>query len=203
MLKIWLIRHGMTEGNRHKRYIGITDEPLCEEGREQLAQMKYPRPEIIFASPLKRCRETAELLFTGEKLQIIEQLAECNFGAFENKNYKELSEDPRYQEWVDSNGILAFPDGESKEECAARNQRGFQEAVAFCINEKITEAAMVVHGGTIMNIMEQCATEQKSFYEWHVGNGEGYCVELDENMWHQNKRSLTVIAENKGDSENE
>lgn len=74
--------------------------------------------------------------FPEQKVRIIDQLAECDFGAFENKNYKELSDDPRYQAWIDSNGIMAFPGGESKEECAARNLEGFQRAVTTCISGK-------------------------------------------------------------------
>ena len=31
MMKIYLIRHSITEGNRRKRYIGRTDEPLCRQ----------------------------------------------------------------------------------------------------------------------------------------------------------------------------
>ena len=164
MLKIWLIRHGMTEGNRHQRYIGVTDEPLCEEGRKLLRKFTYPKPQAVFVSPLKRCLETAAILFDDPKVRIIDQLAECNFGEFENKNYKELSGDPRYQAWIDSNGILAFPGGESKEECAVRNLEGFQRAVTACRREAITEAALVVHGGTIMNIMEKYALPKKEFY---------------------------------------
>ena len=163
MIKIWLIRHGMTEGNRHQRYIGVTDEPLCPEGIERLKNITYPKPQAIFVSPLRRCQETAEILFPEQKVRIIDQLAECDFGAFENKNYKELSDDPRYQAWIDSNGIMAFPGGESKEECAARNLEGFQRAVTTCIRENISEAALVVHGGTIMNIMEAYALPKKDF----------------------------------------
>ena len=33
---IVLIRHGMTEGNVSRRYIGITDENLCPKGQEIL-----------------------------------------------------------------------------------------------------------------------------------------------------------------------
>lgn len=100
--------------------------------------------------------------FPEQKVRIIDQLAECDFGAFENKNYKELSDDPRYQAWIDSNGIMAFPEGESKEECAARNLEGFQRAVTTCIRENISEAALVVHGGTIMNIMENYALPKRN-----------------------------------------
>ena len=197
MLKIWLIRHGMTEGNRHQRYIGVTDEPLCEEGRKLLGKFTYPKPQAVFVSPLKRCLETAAILFDDPKVRIIEELAECDFGEFENKNYKELDGNPNYQAWIDSNGILAFPGGESKEECAARNLEGFQRAVTVCIREEITEAALVVHGGTIMNIMEKYALPKKEFYEWHIGNGCGYLVELDPVLWKKDRRNLKLLGEQK------
>ena len=90
MLKIWLIRHGMTEGNRHGRYIGITDESLCESGRDMLKQLTYPVPQAVYTSPLLRCTQTAHLLFPGKALLVIDELSECNFGDFENKNYKFL-----------------------------------------------------------------------------------------------------------------
>ena len=38
--RLFLIRHGMTEGNREKRYIGKTDEGLCDEGRRMLERRK-------------------------------------------------------------------------------------------------------------------------------------------------------------------
>ena len=201
MIKIWLIRHGMTEGNRHQRYIGVTDEPLCPEGIKRLKKMAYPKPQTIFVSPLRRCQETAGILFPGQRVRIIDQLAECNFGDFENKNYKELSDDPRYQEWIDSNGIMAFPGGESKEECAARNLDGFQRTVTACIRENVSEAALVVHGGTIMNIMEAYALPKKEFYEWHVYNGCGYLVELDPCLWKKDRRSLHVLDRKTGENE--
>ena len=121
---------------------------------------------------------------------MVELLAECDFGEFENKNYKELADNPHYQEWIDSNGTLPFPGGESKEACADRNLKGFEEVLEICRNEEITEAALVVHGGTIMNIMEAYALPKKAFYEWHVGNGDGYQVELDPKKWKDAERKF-------------
>ncbi len=136
MIKIWLIRHGMTEGNRHQRYIGVTDEPLCPEGIERLKNITYPKATgNICESAADAARRLRRFFFREQKVRIIDQLAECDFGAFENKNYKELSDDPRYQAWIDSNGIMAFPGGESKEECAVRNLEGFQRAVTTCIGK--------------------------------------------------------------------
>ena len=197
MIKIWLIRHGKTEGNKYGRYIGVTDEPLCPDGQEFLSKLYYPEPDRVYISPMKRCIQTAQILFPQKSLQIIEELAECDFGEFENKNYKELDGNANYQAWIDSNGILAFPGGESKDECATRNLEGFQRAVSACIREEITEAALVVHGGTIMNIMEQYALPKKEFYEWHVGNGCGYLVELDPVFWKKDRRNLKLLEERK------
>ena len=192
MIKLWLIRHGMTEGNKKARYIGVTDEPLCPEGIEVLHKMDYPEPDAVYVSPLKRCVQTAAILFPGEPVHIIEELSECDFGEFENKNYKELDGNADYQAWVDSNGMLPFPGGESREEAKRRNLTGFDKAVTRCIRRGISQAALVIHGGTIMNVMEEYAQIPRSFYEWHVKNGGGYEVELDENLWQKNRKELIL-----------
>ena len=128
----------------------------------------------------------------GEPVHIIEELAECDFGEFENKNYKELEGNPHYQEWIASNGTLPVPGGDSREGCKSRNLRGFDRVVSGCIRSHVAEAALVIHGGTIMNIMEEYADIQKPFYEWHVRNGGGYEVELDENLWKNGRKQLRV-----------
>ena len=55
-MDVYLIRHGKTKGNLEGRYIGTTDEPLCEEGKQSLMQMadakKYPAVEALFVSPM-------------------------------------------------------------------------------------------------------------------------------------------------------
>ena len=197
MIKIWLIRHGMTEGNRHQRYIGVTDEPLCPEGIERLKNITYPKPQAIFVSPLRRCQETAEILFPEQKVRIIDQLAECDFGAFENKNYKELSDDPRYQAWIDSNGTLPFPNGESQESFRKRSTTGFKRCIEQCLKEEINEAAFVVHGGTIMSVLSSLATKEKDYFCWQVKNAEGFLVEVTKEEW-ENTRKVTVIKEING-----
>ena len=93
MKKITLIRHGKTEGNLEKRYIGITDEVLCEEGRNEILAKEYPKADIVFSSPLLRCIETAGLIYPNQKPVVIDELKETNFGRFEGKNYKDLSND--------------------------------------------------------------------------------------------------------------
>lgn len=56
-MKIVLIRHGMTEGNVSRRYIGITDENLCPKGQqilnENIKNSMYPMADIVFSSTMK------------------------------------------------------------------------------------------------------------------------------------------------------
>ncbi|MEQ2369365.1 histidine phosphatase family protein [Blautia sp. CLA-JM-H16] len=192
MLKIYLIRHGQTPGNKLSRYIGTTDESLSEEGRDFLEKLDYPMPDALYVSPLLRCVETAGILFPEKEMHIIEELSECDFGEFENKNYKELSGNENYQKWIDSNGTLPFPGGESRENFKRRSLKGFQKAVAQCIREEVNTAALVIHGGTIMNIMEEYGDRQRTFYEWHVKNGGGYQVTVDPSDWQKGRRELKV-----------
>ena len=64
---IHLIRHGITIANTNGIYAGITDYPLSKEGIYYLNELKgkyqYPKAEILYTSPLKRCTETCEILY--------------------------------------------------------------------------------------------------------------------------------------------
>ena len=188
MAELILIRHGKTAGNLLGRYIGSrTDEPLCDEGREGLAGKQLPEVERLYVSPMKRCVETAEILWPGfdrKKMQKVTDLRECDFGDFENKNYKELSGNGDYQAWIDSNGTLPFPNGESMDAFKSRCLEAFArivEAVSGAEQEWIASgktgifrAGIVVHGGTIMAILEQYGYPKAAYFDYQVKNGCGY-----------------------------
>ena len=63
-MTVYLIRHGQTQGNLERRYIGSTDQPLCPQGREALEGREMPSVDGLYVSPLLRCRQTAAILFT-------------------------------------------------------------------------------------------------------------------------------------------
>ncbi len=180
MIRLVLIRHFATIGNLQKKYIGTTDEPLCEEGKKLLDKVSYPIVDMVLTSPLLRCRETARLIYPQIRPIICDDFRECDFGEFENKNYMELTGNPEYQAWLDSNGTLPFPKGEGVEEFKGRIFLEFQKRMEFC-NAKGKEAvALVVHGGTIMSILEKYAYPKKEFYYWQVKNGSGYIADYEE-----------------------
>ena len=167
-MQLLLIRHSITAGNLEHRYIGCrTDEPLCEAGIA-LAQQKsvefrrsFPAPELVLVSPMQRCRQTAEILFPHMPQKIVWGLQECDFGAFEGKNYQELSGDTSYQAWIDSGGTLAFPEGESREEFVRRCCAALETALQ---SRQESHIAAVVHGGTIMAVLSAWNNSRKRIF---------------------------------------
>ncbi|NLT10223.1 MAG: histidine phosphatase family protein [Ruminococcus sp.] len=181
-MRVVFIRHGLTAGNLEKRYIGSTDEPICEEGAIQLRSVEFPHCDILVCSPMKRCTQTADIVFPSQKFEIEPGFRECDFGDFEGRNYIELTGDPYYQKWIDSGGSLPFPSGEAPEDFKKRCTASF---------EKLTEAhmdthsiAFVVHGGTIMSILEKYAVPGRNYYDWYCENGHGYICDWNGSQLH-------------------
>lgn len=182
-LELYLIRHWKTKGNLEKRYIGTTDEPILSGSERDLWEKRLHRiladVRCVAVSPMKRCRESAELLFPGKKQEVCDAFRECDFGQFENRNYEELKNRPEYQRWIDSGGMEAFPGGESRERFAGRCVEGFVQKVTELQERKIERAAFVVHGGTIMAILEWLDHKQRPFYQWQAENGAVFYVKTE------------------------
>lgn len=176
-MRLIFIRHGKTTGNLEKRYVGRTDEPLCGEGITELKRGVYPGCGLVIASPMKRCTETAELLFPEREIIVCEALKECDFGDFEGKNYAELNGNPVYQQWIDSGGTLPFPNGEPPGAFRKRCAEAFGRLTQSGLLRDPT--AFVVHGGTIMAILEKYAFPKKEYFDFLVPNGGGYVTEWD------------------------
>lgn len=170
MIKINFIRHGETAGNKLKKYIGSTDEELCEEGKNVLRENIYPDCDMLLVSPMKRCIQTAEIIYPKIKYIICQNFRECDFGIFENKNYIELSDVPEYQKWIDGNCTGRCPNGDDPFEF---KKRCTDEFIKFMksIPDNIT-VSLVIHGGVIMSILEKYAVPHREFYQWHIKNGQ-------------------------------
>lgn len=188
-INLTLIRHGKTPSNREHRYLGVTEEALSGEGRKQLEILAekdiLKKTWLLFISPMLRCQESAGILFPGRKAYPIEEWREMNFGAYEGKNYEDLKNDSYYQKWIDSNGTLPFPEGESQQEYIKRCHRGLLTATKI-IQKEIAENQIaesqprnitaVVHGGTIMALLHILAGG--NYFDYQVKNGGGYCCKL-------------------------
>lgn len=175
-MTVYLIRHGQTQGNLERRYTGSTDQPLCEQGREALSGKRLPAVEAVYVSPLRRCRETAALLYPDMPQEAEEDLRETDFGAFEGRAYEELKDDPAYRTWLDTAGAAAPPGGESRSDVSRRTAAAFR---AIAGKHGAGDAiALVVHGGTIMALLE-ALEDGHEFYRWQTANGGGFRCRWD------------------------
>ncbi len=176
MTCLYLLRHASTCSNLSGRYLGKTDEPLCLEGIRQAGRMCLQPVERVFASPLTRCIQTAEILFPQAAITVVEGFRECDFGEFEGRSFRELDGDPRYQAWIDSGGELPFPSGESKAGFCLRTCRAFEEILPQMLGCAV--CAVVAHGGTLMALLERYALPRRGYYEYQVKNCCGFLTRL-------------------------
>lgn len=90
---LYLIRHGETDQNRKKCLQGRSDIELNENGRELAGKtaegLKDVKFDLIFTSPLKRARETAEIIRGKRNIPLLEEdrLLEISFGEYEGLSF--------------------------------------------------------------------------------------------------------------------
>lgn len=96
MPRLVLIRHGHTEWNRAGRIQGRSDIPLDDAARKELSEFALPAPwdsADLWASPLHRARETAEII-AGRAPKTAPELIEMNWGDWEGLRGVDLVEQP-------------------------------------------------------------------------------------------------------------
>jgi len=151
MTVLALIRHGPTEWNVDKRAQGRTDVPLSNAGRGEVATWRAP-PEVpqgrVYASPLKRAQETADLLLGGGTPE--PRLIEMAWGDWEGRTIAELRETlGAAMSENEARGLDFRPDGgESPREVLDRVRPWIDEVARAGV-----DAAAVTHLGVIRVVM--------------------------------------------------
>lgn len=94
-------------------------------GRYRRSTRQNALPDVVFQSPLRRCQESADILFPGIPQLIIPEFRETDFGDFEYHTYEELKDDTAYRAWIASGGRTGCPGGESTDQVKTRIQAGW------------------------------------------------------------------------------
>lgn len=177
-MKLLLIRHGMTPGNALRRYIGRTDEPLSEAGEKAVREAGGSETlRRVFVTPLLRTQQTAAILFPNAQQTVVDGLREMDFGDFENRSADEMESDEAYRAWVDASCIPPCPNGESMESFSDRVCAAFAEQILRLRAQDEDPAVFVVHGGTVMSVLQQFARPKMGYYDCRLKNCEGVsCV---------------------------
>ena len=179
-MKIYLIRHGLTEYNAQRRYQGRSDLPLSESGRKALLS-SGKTPDTVYVSPLRRARETASVLFPASEQFVLPDLTEMDFGIFEGRTADEMEADPvcgpAYRTWVEGMCTGRCPGGEDLAGFIERSVRGFLQAAE--LSHGAENMYIVAHGGTQMALMKALGPEKEKYYEWQTPAGCGLVLDWD------------------------
>ncbi len=180
------IRHGETTGNAEGRYIGRTDLPITYDSALQLKEFAdqgiYPDVDIIYSSPLCRCLQTANILYPGQELKVVDNFTEYDFGIFENKTAAEVAENPDFKAWT-AGKVSGVPQGETSEEFTVRITEGLQQIVFDMSQNNYTHAAIILHGGIIMRLFAICALPQQPMVEWRTAAGRGFTARITPSLF--------------------
>ena len=183
MLRLYFMRHGETVWNTERRYQGMTDIELSEEGLRQAEcaakRFKNIKIDKIYASPLKRAMKTAEKIAAEKGLEIISEddFREIHFGEWEGKTVPELTEKygESYTNFIREPHKYGFPGEGSVENVINRIKPGLDRLIA----EEKGNVLIVSHGGIIrLMIMYIMGLDSSWFTKMWINNTGVSIVEI-------------------------
>lgn len=154
MFSLYVVRHGQTEWNVAKRYLGRTDLSLTEQGLSEAKKLARHLTDFSFSqaycSDMIRTRQTAELILAEQGLEPVStcKLRELDFGKWEGLTYAEITKQYPNQAKLWAHGGLDMQPtgGESLFELTARVNSWLEELVSE--NPK-GNVLIVTHGGPL------------------------------------------------------
>ena len=186
MKQIYFVRHGRTEWNAIRRMQGQWNSNLDDLGREQadvngrwLAGMGI---EALYASPLDRTRQTAEIINRYLDLPIAydDRLKEWDCGDWSGWLYAEIEEKwpEEWAAWRDDAFNFRAPNAENYPDMMVRSAP-FLEAL---LAQEASTVAVVSHGmiGKAM-IATLLGLSEEETLAFHQPNDRVFRIEIDAN----------------------
>ena len=174
--RLFLIRHGETRQHREKIFLGQTDVPLSDRGREQAAEAAEEllsqdiSVDRIYASDLSRSSETAEIIRSklelhrkenakaGPELQVIPEprLREMSLGEWDGRFIREVRE--QYPEEYEKRGtdLLTYKFGNDSEnyyDLQYRAMKGFKSILEREQGEEARRDIVIVSHMGVINVI--------------------------------------------------
>jgi probable phosphoglycerate mutase len=170
-MKLYVTRHGQTKWNAENKICGITDIDLSDKGIEQAEQVAAKltdcKIDIIIASPLKRARQTAQIISDtiGCDIIIEDRLVEHNYGIYEGVTRESLEFKYARQQFP-----CKYPEGESIFQVVYRIYSLIEEIKTKYQNKTIL---LVSHGGVcrVLNTYFNDLSNEE-YYDYVMGNCE-------------------------------
>ncbi len=155
MLRLYLIRHGLTEWNNTRRLQGHTDVPLSEEGIKQanLIAERLSKVELnaVWSSDLNRARITAEIIAEAHSIEVrsTQLLRETMLGEWEGLTQEDIiarGDEPKLKAYHLDPMANRPPGGEPLECVWSRIIEARDQIISSCPEGSV---AVVGHGGSL------------------------------------------------------
>lgn len=153
---IFFVRHGSHDRLGHVLCGRMAGVSLSERGREEARavgrRLAGEDLAAIYASPMERTRETADLAAdaAGLPVELAEDLIEIDYGDWTGATFEALRADARWDRWNTAKGVTRPPGGETLLAVQVRVRRFVDMAMARHPEQRI---AAVSHGDPIKVIL--------------------------------------------------
>jgi ribonuclease H / adenosylcobalamin/alpha-ribazole phosphatase len=155
--QVLLLRHGQTAMSVQKRYAGVTDVPLDEQGERQAAaaagRLVSAGLDAIVSSPLRRTRRTAEVVagWCGLPVEVDEGFRETDFGRWEALTFAEVRErwPDELTAWL-ADPMATPPGAESFADASTRVRAALDRLLAAYPGQRVL---VVSHVGPIKSLV--------------------------------------------------
>ena len=153
-MRIYLVRHGETDWNSIRKLQGQTDIPLNDFGKELAELTRDGLSDVdfdfIYASPLVRAIQTAEIIRADRELQIHtdDRLKEIHFGQCEGviiPRYSDVTDCPIWKFEFDTDNYVPSTGGETFNDIYSRSSDFFKECI-LPLENKCENVLIVGHG---------------------------------------------------------
>ena len=129
---------------------------MTERGRAEIAaaaeRLAAEKIAAIYASPLQRTRETAEIVAErlGLPIEFRDDLIEVDFGEWTGATFDAVRADPRWQAWNTQRSLARVPGGESMRAVQHRAVEAIVELNERHLGETLVLAS---HGDVIRSVL--------------------------------------------------
>lgn len=177
-----LVRHGESEANIRHMLSGWMDVNLTEHGIAELKELRtcvdYPESDVYYSSPLKRCVETAGILFPGVSPIISDSFKEIDFHSLEGTILPTRSDiDAYFNLWIKD---VQRRDEETMSSVMARGSKALVDTVKSLEECGKQSATIVMHSGLMRaSIVSLFSLDRTEFLRMNVPNGLGYVLIFD------------------------
>jgi len=158
---------------------------MTERGRAEIAsqaeRLAAEKIAAIYASPLQRTRETAEIVAArlGLPIEFRDDLIELDFGEWTGATFDSIRADPRWQAWSTRRSLAAIPGGESMRAVQQRivaamielNERHLHETIVLVSHGDVIRAALLYALGMPLDFYNRIEVGQGSISTIRIDAG--------------------------------